>query len=182
MDHHCILSQQERNDFFQQYNNFKTQGGQLWNWTNVVTVFDKITGYHFFRNMPLIGALMPLYLVREPDNRYDRHALKVLAVSLNEIDRELWDLETGRKIVREVAGKCIGRVPAYMSQIFSHGIETGNIQTIDAFYTGHLIQDGPVAGGGPKLSCVYFLQTRSEEACNEIVDALLDLPSAWCDV
>lgn len=51
----------------------------------------------------------------------------------------------------------IGRVPAKYSRILSTDLESGKIVKAHAVFIGNILNDGPNIGGGPKLSCIYFL-------------------------
>ena len=140
---------------------------------NVVKIFDVVRGYHNFHMRPAIGNIMELELVREPDNRYDMHAVKVMAPVISKIQPQFYENVTrerdGQK-VRDVAGNCVGRVPAHLCQAISVGLASGQIKAASAYYTGHVITG---RGNGPELSAVYFLEMRSEVEKDKLEDNLL---------
>lgn len=73
----------------------------------------------------------------------------------------MWDATTRQQPiqrVRDVADMDLGRVPLGLSQVISQGFQHGYIASGVAFYTGHVLQDGPMRGGGPKLQAAYLLE------------------------
>ena len=134
-----------------------------WNRENTWTqlIIGKICGYHHFRIRPLASSSMLMELVREPTNAYNRHAVKVITISIENISKEILNDETRpyprRQTVRDILNKTGGRVLAKYSRIFSTGLESGKIVRAHAVFTGNITNDGPNIGGGAKLSCIYFL-------------------------
>ena len=95
----------------------------------------------------------------------------------------MWDTETkplpNRQIVRDVAGQWIGRVPLALAKIVSKGIVEDKITHAHAAYTGEILHDGPLIGGGPKLSCVYFFEIRNTVTANKISAKFLNIADAF---
>ena len=141
---------------------------QAWNRENTCTqiIIGKICGYHHFRIRPLASSSMLMELVREPTNPYDRHAVKVITPSIENISREILNDETRpyprRQTVRDILNKTVGRVPGKYSRILSTGLESGKIVRAHAVFTGNITNDGRNIGGGPKLSCIYFLDIAED--------------------
>ena len=136
---------------------------RAWNRENTCTqiIIVKICGYHHFRVRPLASLSMLMELVRESTNAYDRHTVKVITPSIENISRETLNDETRpyprRQTVRDILNKTVRRVPAKYSRILSTGLESGKIVRAHAVFTGNITNDGPNIGGGPKLSSIYFL-------------------------
>ena len=118
-------------------------------------IVGKICGYHHFSIRPVASSFMLMQLVREPTNAYDRHTVIVITPWIENISREILNDETiphpRRQTVRDILNKMVGRVPA------KYGLESGQIVRTHAVFTGNTTNDGPNIGGGPKLSCIYFL-------------------------
>lgn len=104
---------------------------------------------------------MVLALEREPDNRYDQYAVKVMAPAadlfpaavLEDITRDHAPIQR----VKDVVGEMIGRVPRHLCEIISRGLREGWLRRAVAFHTGGVDVDGPMRGGGPKLKACYLL-------------------------
>ena len=147
-----------------------------------VVIFSKISGYHHFHKRPLTGCRMLMDLIREPENPYDRYAVRVRAPQLNAISQTLWDTETKpmpkRQTVRDVAGRWVGRVPLALTKIISSGIESQKIVHAHAICTDVVLQEGCDISGGPKLSSAYFLEIRNNDIANEISSEFLNIADA----
>ena len=171
-----ILTIQERDNFISQWST-KTRQRVT---SKVVVLFDHVSGYHHFHNRPLVGAEMLLSLIREPNNRYDRHAVKVVAPPIDQIRpafRNAITRERDGQRVGDVAGKCIGRVPAHLSKLISNGLLSGDIDKCEVIFTGKIIHDG-----GPKLSMAYFITFHEETTADYYENEMLNFSSTIRDV
>ena len=67
--------------------------------------------------------------IRKPQNVYDRYAVKIVIPPIQELQPDILDEvprgEPRKQLVRDIAGKTVGRVPGDISQIISEGIRTG---------------------------------------------------------
>ena len=161
------LTIEERNALCQQYEIIKRANG--WNTNNTTTlfVFYTIKGYHHFRNHPLVGTQMLLKCIPEPNNTFNRFAVKVVAPNAQELPNDILNLTTregiNRQTVSDIAGKTIGRVPSDMTQILSEGLDNGDIIRAHAVYYGQMHYGGPIAGGGPALKCLYCVDVKTNK-------------------
>ena len=136
---------------------------RAWNRENTCTqiIIGRICDYHHFRIRPLASSSMLMELEREPTNTYDRHAVKVITPSIENISREIVNDETRtyprRQTVGDILNETVGRIPVKYSRILSTGLESGKIIRTRAIFTGNITNDGPNIGDGPKLSCIYSL-------------------------
>ena len=138
-------------------------------WKNCENIFLRhsnslkylIFRYHAFKNRPYAGTEFVMRCEPEFDNPYDRYAVKVVAPPPQEI-RTILDMETRppprRQWVRDVAGCTVGRVPRSFCKLIWRGLQvTNTLSKAECIYTGDIIQDGSMRGGGPKLTCAYIL-------------------------
>ena len=152
---------QELNTKYAKYE--KIRRARAWNLeiTCTQTMNGKICGYYHFRIRPLAFSSMLVELVRKPTNSCDRHSVKVITPSIENTSRETLNFETipnpRRLTVADILNKTVGKVPAKYSRILSTGLKTGKIVRAHAVFTLNITNDGPNIGGGPKLSCIYFL-------------------------
>lgn len=80
--------------------------------------------------------------IPEPGNRYDQHAV----------------------VVKDELNNTIGHVPRHICGAISTCLNIHHILVrADAIYTGGLIHEGQIAGGGVKLPCIYLLEFRDLE-------------------
>ena len=98
--------------------------------------------------------------LREPSNRYDHYAVKVITPET--VAHHLLDAVTRDhqpyQAVRDIVGqKMVGRVPAGLCKILSIGMRDGFIRRVVCVYRGGFLHGGPVAGGGPKLKVGYMV-------------------------
>lgn len=91
--------------------------------------------YHEYRRSPGVGGT--LNCTPEPGNRHDMHAV----------------------VVKDLDGVTIGHVPRNICNVISTCLNIHHILVhAKAFYTGGIVNDGPVQGGGQKLPCIYLLK------------------------
>ena len=149
--------------------------------TRIVKVIGKIVGYRHFQIRPLVRAQMLLQLFREPENQYDRFAVKVVSPAIANISQELLDVETRphprKQVVRDILNKTIGRVPGKYCKIISNGLQNGKIVRAHAVFMGNITNYGAVAGGGPQLWCLYLLDVHVDDY-ESITRDLLHVPGA----
>ena len=169
--------------------NFEQRSGFLEQWQQktgqnvtcrTIVLFDVCSGYHHFHNRPLIGNAMLNTLEREPDNRFDRYAVKLIAPSLNLIAPNVRDSVTRERDgqrARDIAGKCIGRLPRHLSKLISCGLDRGEITDAVAMFTGHIVHNR-----GPQLSMAYFFTFCDEETADTLEDELVKFPPIIRDV
>lgn len=84
---------------------------------------------------------MLLSLVREPDNRFDRHAVKIIAPPVEQLNptvRNTITRERDRQRAKDVAGKCIGRLPKKISEFISNRLLNGDVKHCEAMFTGKI--------------------------------------------
>ena len=109
---------------------------RAWNRENTCTqiIIGKICGYHHFRIRPLASSSMLMELVRESTNAYDRHAVKVITPSIENIARKILNDETRpyprRQTVRDILNKTVGRVPAKYSRFCQEELFSFQMLTI----------------------------------------------------
>ena len=88
---------------------------------------------------------MLIELVREPTNAYDRHAVKVITPSIENISREILNDEKKpyprRQTMRDILNKTVRWVPAKYARILSTDLESGN--TAHAVSTEIITNDRP---------------------------------------
>ena len=93
---------------------------------------------------------MKMLRIREPQNVYDRYAVRIVIPPMQELSPDILNKETRgeprRQLVRDIAGKTVGRVPRNISEIISEGIRAGQIRKNQVIFTGLI--NGPVMGGG----------------------------------
>lgn len=72
-------------------------------------------------------------------------------------------------MVKTHEGATIGHVPRNICGIISTGIRVHHILTRTVcVYTGGLIHDGPIRGGGVKLPCIYLLYFVNSDALQRV--------------
>ena len=134
-------------------------------------MFHGIKGCHHFRILPLTGSRMKMLCIREPQNVYDRYAVKIAIPPRQELSPDILDKETRgeprRQLARDIAGKTVGRVPRYISQIISEGIRTGQIRRSQVIFTGIIKHEGPVLGGGVILMGTYHFEIVNNESVKQ---------------
>jgi len=91
--------------------------------------------YHVYRQRLGVGGT--LNCTPEPGNKNDMHAV----------------------VVTDLDGVTIGHVPRNICNVISTCLNIHHILVhAKAFYTGGIVNDGPVQGGGRKLPCIYMLK------------------------
>ncbi|KAI8484401.1 hypothetical protein Bbelb_378340 [Branchiostoma belcheri] len=129
-----------------------------------------IKGYHIFRLRPLMGLRMNV--VAEPDNQHDKHALAVFMPPLEKIPTDQHDVVTDTKrrtVVRDIAEKCVGHLPASLSSILNQLSSAGEVEEITCVAIGlprRSFWPWPEAvqkGGGAVVPCQIHLQVVDKE-------------------
>ena len=115
--------------------------------------------------------------IPEPENHHDRQAVCVVAPPLAAIPRSLHHRDTRpppqQQTVQDIASATIGRVPSGLCSFFSVGLTANHyIERVEAVYTGHMLHDGPVRGGGPKLQCAYIITFSQHAPVVRLLDYL----------
>lgn len=85
----------------------------------------------------------------EVGNAFDRHAV----------------------LVKKPDGTVVGRMPREVAGILNPALQEGRVIRINCIYSGRMVHDGPVVGGGPKLDVLYIIKTERTEHMR-IADAL----------
>jgi hypothetical protein len=89
---------------------------------------------------PIFGNM--LVCTPELGNIYDQHAV----------------------VVKDDLNNIIGHVPRHICRVISTCLNIHHILArADAIYTGGLIHEGQIQGGGVKLPCIYLLEFRDLE-------------------
>ena len=144
------LTEEDRIILVNEYDQFRIEKGWHNENTTPLTVFHGIKGYHHFHIQPLTGSQMKMLRIREPQNVYDRYAVRIVIPPMQELSPDILNKETRgeprRQLVRDIAGKTVGRVPRNISEIISEGIRAGQIRKNQVIFTGLI--NGPVMGGG----------------------------------
>ena len=165
------LTEEDRNILVNEYDQFRIEKGWHNENTTPLTVFHGIKGYHHFRIRPLTGSRMKMLRIREPQNVYDRYALKIVIPPRQELSPDILDEETRgeprRQLVRDIAGKTVGRVLRDISQIISEGIRTGQIRKSQVIFTGIIKHEGLVLGGGVILMGAYHFEIVNNESVKQ---------------
>jgi len=164
------ISYEEMEGYCNEYKNRESESG------NIVSVCATINGYHNFRTRPLVGLDMVLKCVREPENAFDYHAIKVVIPTLRELNPNILDLmvkEQPQMTVRNVAGATIGRVPASIAAIVSPFINSRRIIKAECTYLGSLSHGNGPLGDGPKLNCMYFFEVPKLDEKENLKQKLL---------
>ena len=106
------LTEEDRNILVNEYDQFRIEKGWHNENTTPLTVFHGIKGYHHFCIRPLTGTRMKMLCIREPQNVYDRYAVKIVIPPIEELPPGILDKETKgklrRQLVRDIAGKIVG--------------------------------------------------------------------------
>ena len=130
--------------------------GEGYYWTLVQST---INGYHAYKVKPLIEVQLPCTC--EPDNPYDARAV----------------------VCKGLDGDVIGHVPKDLASIFSWFLEKSYADRIVALYTGRIVNEGAVRGGGVKLGSIYMLHNDDVYYVMEMVRMLnKEIPGARADV
>ena len=165
------LTEEDRNILVNEYDQFRFEKGWHNENTTPLTVFHGIKGYHHFRIRPLTGSRMKMLCIREPQNVYDRYAVKIVIPLRQELSPDILDEETSgeprRQLVHDIAGKTVGCVPRDISQIISEGIRTGQIRRSQVIFTGIVKHEGPVLGGGVILMGAYHFEIVNNESVKQ---------------
>lgn len=168
----AALSRQETDQMVEDYYQLRAEKGWDLEDTKTLAVFHCIKGYHHFRTRPLKGIGMLMRCVREPENIYDRYAVKVVIPTIDDLPNHILNVETRalprRQTVRDIAGKTVGRLPADIAQVVSEGIRTEKIKRANAIYTGVMEHGGPVPGGGVMLKCAYLFELSNSQVMDEM--------------
>ena len=118
-----------------------------------------INGCHAYKVKPPIEVQLPC--TRKPDNPYDAKV-----VVCKGLDREV-----------------IGQVPKDLAPIFSWFLEKSYADRIIALYTGRIVNEGAVRGGGVKLGSIYMLHNDDVYYVMEMVRMLnKEIPGARADI
>ena len=111
------LTAEDRNILVNEYDQFRIEKEWHNENTTPLTVFHGMKGYHHFRIRPLTGSRMKMLCIREPQNVYDRYAVKIVIPPRQELSPNILDEETRgeprRQLVRDIAGKAVGCVLRY---------------------------------------------------------------------
>ena len=123
------------------------------------TYFSSWSRYHIFCRRPFDHPAFIMKCEPERNNPYDLHAIVVPAPTMAGLPVTLRNLETRpgprRQTVQHVAGQPLGRMPTTLCRYVFSWIDNGSILSAEAFYTGHITNDGPVRGAGPKSECAF---------------------------
>ena len=64
-------------------------------------------------------------------------------------------------LVKDSDGNVIGRVPKDICNVISiQDLVHHSVVRAHCIFTGEMVMDGPIVGGGPKLKCVYLVEYR----------------------
>ena len=106
---------------------------------------------------------MLLSCARESHNKYDGNAIKIVALSILLLEKNIRDqiVRTNPTMtVRNVAGKDVGRMPANLAKIISPFKDSEKIGNMKAVYIGKMHHGfHKVLGDGPKL--IVFILLKS---------------------
>ena len=127
-----------------------------------------IAGYHHFKIKPIPGLIFPMTLHREPSNSHHINAIMVTSNVKSKFPDQVIKLADGRSVF----DKQVGRVPREIADIIAPFLDNGEIIKGLAFYTGKIIQKGNQEGGGPHLTCVYFLKVKSANEATALHEQL----------
>ena len=128
-------------------------------------IYGTINGYHYFRKKP--NQNQPLYCVREPQNPYDKKAIKVLVPHHD---------NTSRNNAKEHQ-HTVGRVSRKLTNVIADLLDSGEITHLTVFFKGTMHHGMSTDfGEGPKLECIYFLEFQ--KSCTRF-DALVKLKSSF---
>ena len=105
---------------------------------------------------------MKMLCIPEPQNVYDRYAVKIAIPPIQESLSDILDKKTRGEpkgqLVHDIAGETVGWVPRDISQIISEGIRTGQIWGSPVIFTGIKKHEGLVLGGGVILMGAYHFE------------------------
>lgn len=129
--------------------------------------------HHHFRVVPLQNESYVMICEPERDNPHDATAVIVRAPDSSTIPPALLPIETRPgQTVRNLSRRIIGRVPATLCSLIWHALSDGSVLKCECLYTGTVVNDGPVTGGGHKLFCVYILTVKREANTASMLDFL----------
>ena len=95
----------------------------------------------------------------EVGNRYDQYAVQVVVPRMENVPRNFQDWHVGDASIQDIAG----RMPRHLCNVVSLGMQVHHtVQHAGCFFTGEIVQGGPVVGGGPQLRAMYVLEIVEE--------------------
>ncbi|XP_070549244.1 uncharacterized protein [Ptychodera flava] len=105
-----------------------------------IKVQSTISGYHYFHIRPHVD--IQLVVAKEPNNKKDPKAMSVLMPTLDDIPGYLHetitreaDKRNPKQIIKDIAGKQVGRVPANLCGAFRRVLDEGEAN-ISCHYLG----------------------------------------------
>ncbi|XP_063429019.1 uncharacterized protein LOC134719709 [Mytilus trossulus] len=151
------------------------------NTERIIKIEWSIKGYHAFRIKP--HSQIELDVLPEEGNPFSQYATKVVMPLLQEISPDLHNVSTDMReenhqrgqLMKDIAGKQVGRVPANLCTAFRNMISRNTIRCIKCKVTGppRLSANPPSnqryrsnnrghdrPGGGADIPCSYYLHIR----------------------
>lgn len=118
----------------------------------------------------MVGRRFVMKCVPEPTNRFDRHAVKVMAPSIDEISEDDLDVITrghpNYQVVQDILGQTIGHVPKLVCNIISIPMLVQRcLRHAICIFMGEMEHDHQ----GPKLKVIYLLEYESQASIFSIV-------------
>ena len=105
----------------------------------------------------------------EPNNPYNTTAVQIVLPQLADLGdiagRHTVEHGGSTRQLTDFAGIVVGRVPAELTDMF-HYLIGQSWASLACFYTGNIIQGGPVQGGGPQLECGYVIFIKDNYLSN----------------
>ena len=99
----------------------------------------------------------------EVENRYNRYAVQVVLPRMENVPRNFQDWHVGDTCIQDIAGRVVGRMPRHLCNVVSLGMQVHHtVQHAGCFFTGEIVQGGPVVGRGPQLRAIYVLEIVEE--------------------
>ncbi len=166
--------------------------------TRKISISWSIKGYHIFKRRPSPNILM--YLEADKDNEKDPWAINVLMPGIekipenfhNEVTRNADERRRTPQLVKDIAGKQIGRVPANLCKAFSSIMGEDLLkEDIRCQYKGstHPTTRPPskrkyqrafgasthdIEGGGAAMECTYFFTVKNSAAEERVMKIFKD--------
>ncbi len=149
---------------------------------NPINIAWSIKGYHVNRLKP--PPEVTLDLQREPQNRFDPHAVIVKIPRLHDMPQHVQGLQchtrAGIRPLREMAGRTVGHVPANLCRVFAILQDRGLLLepiTANTVARAQQTVHPPVwarfrrgaaggrdrAGGGAEVSCTYHVHVHVQQ-------------------
>ena len=85
------LTEEDRNILVNEYDQFRIEKGWHSENTTPLTVLCRITAYRHFRIRTLTGSRMKMLCIRDPQNVYDRYAVKIFIPPIQELLPDILD-------------------------------------------------------------------------------------------